>query len=80
MGLRIGKNLDTTEGIITRKKESKECQLVIMICSIVLTGNGEVFTFGCGTEGRLGHGDEHSRFGPTRVEALNGIRVSSSRS
>ena len=34
-----------------------------------------VFTYGRGSEGQLGHGDEKSRFTPTLVEALKGKSV-----
>jgi alpha-tubulin suppressor-like RCC1 family protein len=38
---------------------------------------GELFSWGCGEYGRLGHGDDRNQLSPKRVEALQGIRVSS---
>ncbi|CAN0474699.1 unnamed protein product, partial [Discosporangium mesarthrocarpum] len=39
----------------------------------VLTDAGEVFTWGKGGFGRLGHGTRSQVKTPTKVEALNGI-------
>jgi alpha-tubulin suppressor-like RCC1 family protein len=36
---------------------------------------GTLFAWGCGSYGKLGHGDVESRFVPTRVAALEGARV-----
>ncbi len=36
--------------------------------SIVLAADGRVFTFGRGTYGRLGHGDEENQLTPRVVE------------
>jgi alpha-tubulin suppressor-like RCC1 family protein len=38
--------------------------------------DGELFSWGFGRFGMLGHGDEEDQPSPTRVEALRGIRVS----
>jgi alpha-tubulin suppressor-like RCC1 family protein len=38
---------------------------------------GELFSWGDGEHGRLGHGDEEDQPSPKRVEALQGVRVSS---
>ena len=38
----------------------------------VLTIDGEAFTFGCGLDGRLGHGGQGVERVPRRVEALVG--------
>ena len=43
--------------------------------SMVLLENGDVYTFGYGSHGRLGHGDEEDRHRPTRVEGLNGVSM-----
>eukprot|EP00005_Dracoamoeba_jomungandri_P003344 CAMPEP_0174255280 /NCGR_PEP_ID=MMETSP0439-20130205/4627_1 /TAXON_ID=0 /ORGANISM="Stereomyxa ramosa, Strain Chinc5" /LENGTH=558 /DNA_ID=CAMNT_0015337397 /DNA_START=161 /DNA_END=1838 /DNA_ORIENTATION=+ len=40
--------------------------------SAAWNGNGEVFTWGAGGNGRLGHGHEHHRFVPLLVSALRG--------
>jgi alpha-tubulin suppressor-like RCC1 family protein len=38
--------------------------------SVAVTELGEVFTFGCGAQGQLGHGDLENRHAPHPVEAL----------
>ena len=43
--------------------------------SLALSEGGRVLSFGNGGEGRLGHGDEGSRFVPTTIEALRNERV-----
>ncbi|RZC85704.1 hypothetical protein C5167_026378 [Papaver somniferum] len=43
----------------------------------VLTSRSEVFTWGCGANGRLGHGDTDDRKAPTLVEALRERHVKS---
>jgi alpha-tubulin suppressor-like RCC1 family protein len=55
-------------------------QVIAVTCgtshSAVALASGDVYTFGCGTEGRLGLGDESPRYAPTRVEGLANIKVS----
>ncbi|XP_035248710.1 E3 ubiquitin-protein ligase MYCBP2 isoform X4 [Anguilla anguilla] len=43
--------------------------------SVVLMENGDVYTFGYGQHGQLGHGDVNSRGAPTLVQALPGPSV-----
>ncbi|XP_064883646.1 E3 ubiquitin-protein ligase MYCBP2 isoform X5 [Oncorhynchus nerka] len=43
--------------------------------SVVLLENGDVYTFGYGQHGQLGHGDVNSRGSPTLVQALPGPSV-----
>ncbi|KAK7882381.1 hypothetical protein WMY93_028555 [Mugilogobius chulae] len=43
--------------------------------SVVLMVNGDVYTFGYGQHGQLGHGDVNSRGSPTLVQALPGPSV-----
>jgi alpha-tubulin suppressor-like RCC1 family protein len=38
---------------------------------------GELFSWGCGDRARLGHGDMEDQPSPKRVEALQGVRLSS---
>lgn len=40
--------------------------------SLSIDDKGALFTWGCGSHGKLGHGDSESRFVPTRVAALEG--------
>lgn len=40
-----------------------------------LSAEGEVYTFGCGEHGQLGHGDDRSISGPTKIEALVGHNI-----
>nr|CAD7427834.1 unnamed protein product [Timema monikensis] len=42
---------------------------------LALTGDGEVYTWGSGDGGRLGHGDSNSREEPTLVQAMAGKHV-----
>ena len=39
--------------------------------TVGLSPNGEVFTWGCGENGQLGHGDRRHRNVPTKVESLS---------
>ena len=39
--------------------------------SLVVSTAGELFSFGCGQRGRLGHGDERGRCRPGLVHALS---------
>lgn len=43
--------------------------------TVILTSNGDLFTFGCGLRGQLGHGDVRSHEKPVLVEALAGIKI-----
>ena len=45
--------------------------------SVVLADGGAVYTFGAGEGGKLGHGDARFQWLPTRVRALNGVKVAS---
>ena len=40
--------------------------------SLAVTAEGILYTWGAGTNGKLGHGDENDRAFPTCVEALRG--------
>ena len=43
--------------------------------TVVWTEGGEVYAFGQGDDGRLGHGDEETELVPMAVEALSGQKV-----
>ena len=43
--------------------------------SAAITSNGELYTWGCGEYGRLGHGDNVTQLRPKQVKALAGQRV-----
>ncbi|KAK5577858.1 hypothetical protein RB653_002806 [Dictyostelium firmibasis] len=43
--------------------------------SMIVSNFGELYTFGCGTTGRLGHGDEQPKFKPTPVSSLLGKSI-----
>ena len=43
--------------------------------SACITANGELYTWGKGRYGRLGHGDSEDQSKPKLVEALKGYRV-----
>ena len=40
-----------------------------------VTTDGEVFTWGPGSDGKLGNGDERGQSTPKRIEALVGMKV-----
>ena len=42
---------------------------------MVLTDEGIVFSFGWGSDGKLGHGDGKEQYKPKVIEALRGMRV-----
>ena len=39
--------------------------------TVALSHNGDIFTWGCGDVGQLGHGDGKNRNVPTKVESLS---------
>lgn len=43
--------------------------------SLLLTHNGDVFSFGCGLRGALGHGDVNSHEVPKQVDGLAGLKI-----
>ena len=43
--------------------------------TVGLTKNGEVYSWGRNNWGQLGHGDKKERNFPTKVEALDGIKI-----
>lgn len=43
--------------------------------TLVLTEDGKVYSFGDGTDGKLGHGDANDRLVPTQIDELEGIKV-----
>ena len=43
--------------------------------SVLLTSQGEVYTFGCGRSGQLGHGTRDSLSTPTKVARLDGVHI-----
>lgn len=43
--------------------------------TVVWTEEGQLYTFGCGRGGKLGHGEEEDELLPRRVDALMGKRV-----
>lgn len=42
---------------------------------VLLTSNGDVFSFGCGLRGCLGHDDVNSHDTPKQIEALAGLKI-----
>ena len=43
--------------------------------SLAITADGAVWTWGWGSDGRLGRGDEQAQLQPKKVEAFTGQRV-----
>ena len=56
-----------------------DVQFVHVACgsnhSISVDNKGALFAWGCGSYGKLGHGDSDARYVPTRVTALEGAAV-----
>lgn len=69
--MHVPKTVEALEG-------KRACQLACGDShSLVLTENYEIFTFGHGGRGQLGHGDTQMRLLPTRVCAMEGLEVRS---
>ena len=45
------------------------------VSSCAVMEKGELYTWGDGNDGRLGHGDEAPQLTPKRVEGLHGVKV-----
>ncbi|ETV87117.1 hypothetical protein, variant 1 [Aphanomyces astaci] len=43
--------------------------------SLAVTGDGSVYSWGSGSNGKLGHGDEDNRDVPTKIQGLNGKAI-----
>jgi alpha-tubulin suppressor-like RCC1 family protein len=43
--------------------------------SLILTNNGDLYSFGCGLRGQLGHGNIKNYDSPKLIEALGGIKI-----
>jgi alpha-tubulin suppressor-like RCC1 family protein len=43
--------------------------------SVAIAGNGEVYTWGCGSSGQLGHGDRSDLGIPKKVAALKDVAI-----
>lgn len=66
---------------VPRITQSLAGQVVSMVTcgsyhTAAVTGNGDLYTWGGGMYGKLGHGDEAGHSTPKRVEALVGLAVS----
>jgi E3 ubiquitin-protein ligase HERC2 len=46
---------------------------LLLTCAYVSTVEGDVFTWGCGGNGRLGHGSERDSKKPVLVKGMNGL-------
>ena len=71
---------DEMDRLKPRVIEAQRCVPVVAIAagachSMVLTVEGAVLSFGTGSYGRLGHGDERVQLEPMVIEALRGVRV-----
>jgi alpha-tubulin suppressor-like RCC1 family protein len=61
---------------VTALKEERVGSVVIGLgFALVTTEAGAVFSFGQGSYGSLGHGDDETHILPKRVEALDGVHV-----
>ena len=71
---------DQQEQLLPKKIEALAGQRVVAVSagaahSLALTADGAVWSWGRGTYGRLGHGDEQDELLPKKVEAFAGQRV-----
>lgn len=66
-------------GLPTAIAALKNVRVVHVACgwdhSLAVSSSGELYTWGAGHRGKLGHGDEAAQLLPKRVEALAGQRV-----
>lgn len=66
---------------VPRITQSLAGQVVVQVTcgsyhTAAVSGNGDLFTWGGGMYGKLGHGNEMGHSTPKRVEALTGLAVS----
>ena len=77
----LGHGLEGCDEFVPRRVEELKGRHVVVqaVCggahTVVLTDDGDVFTFGWGGHGQLGHGDLDREYTPRRVEALKGKHV-----
>jgi len=58
-------------GLVAALSDSRVTDLSCGAChTLACTARGEVFSWGCGTNGELGHGDSFNRHSPELIEAL----------
>ena len=76
-------NADSFELLNTIPRASRAIMIIpriTKICagnshSLAVSDRGAVYSWGCGTHGRLGHGDHNDEYIPRRIESLNTIRI-----
>ena len=71
---------DEQDQLLPKKIETVAGQRVIAVSavfahSLAFTADGALWSWGCGRDGRLGHGDEHNQLLPRKIEALAGLRI-----
>ena len=71
---------DTDKQLLPKLIEAMGGKKVVQVSagqwhSLVLTESGEVYSFGDGSDGRLGHGDQEDQNLPKLIEAMRGKRV-----
>ena len=76
----LGHNSENEKVWVPRRVDALVGKHVVQVsCGVlytaVITSDGELFTFGCGGEGQLGHGGKEDEEVPRRVDALVGKRV-----
>ncbi|XP_058465564.1 probable E3 ubiquitin-protein ligase HERC2 [Malaya genurostris] len=78
-GGRLGHGDTISKDIPTRIVALVDKQVCGIVCgasySAAITSSGELFTWGRGTYGRLGHGNSDDKFVPTQVQALKSYKV-----
>ncbi|XP_055600343.1 probable E3 ubiquitin-protein ligase HERC2 isoform X2 [Uranotaenia lowii] len=78
-GGRLGHGDSSSKDVPTKIVALFEKQVCGIFCgasySAAITSSGELFTWGRGTYGRLGHGNSDDKFIPTQVQALKSYRI-----
>jgi len=71
---------DLQHQLLPKMVEALAAQRVVAVSdgashSLAVTADGAVWSWGSGSQGRLGHGDEQNQLLPKKIEALAGRRV-----
>ena len=75
---RLGHGVESQNELVPRRIEALDRVRVVGVAadfahSMALTVGGDVYTWGWGYFGQLGHGDNNDRLVPTKVDALQGM-------
>ena len=77
--LGLGDTISDKEVIVPKQVNADTISWAQIECgpfhTVALSTDGEVYTWGCGGAGELGHGDYTERNVPTKVESLSGETI-----